>query len=310
MVEGVYVPERRFSPAGAAAAIAGAAAAGMILGLVYGAVQVIMPILYLCALITVLYSTVLGHLAFFFARLGHVRSAAVATVVAMAGGLSGLYGAWVSDRFVRLKLAHVEGVGVSFSPADLAKYIEYFLDNGFWSFGHGQMIFGLPLLLVWAAEAGLMFALAVKAVRAKVASTGYCEPCRRWTKTSRGVRHLVPNASYSLGQELKKGNIQAIHQVAPTSEGAPLALRVDLDQCGACGTSAFVSVVVVAGGTKFRRFIWPEEKALVRHLPITPEDAAALRAPQRLAQIAAPGAPKGPKKPPPPAQGSAGPSRP
>ena len=53
----------------------------------------------------------------------------------------------------------------------------------------------------------------------------------------------------------------AVHQAAPTPEGAPLALRVDLDECGTCKESVLLSVTVVSGGTKFRQFLWPEEKA-------------------------------------------------
>jgi hypothetical protein len=144
-------------------------------------------------------------------------------------------------------------------------------------------------LLLWLVEAGIVLALSVKAVRALAVASSYCEVCRRWTRKVKGVRSVIPNISHGLTQELNKGNLQALHQAMPIAPGSPLALRVDIDQCPGCARSVFLSMTVVTGGTKFRQFVWPEEKALVRHLRIAPADADALRAPQKLAQIVVPG---------------------
>jgi hypothetical protein len=291
-----YVSSNKFSAAGFTIAALGAAAAGLALGFAYGCVQVLMPILYVCFLVTVVFGAVLGQVVFHVVKLGQVRHRGVASAAVGVGALTGLYGAWVADRFVRLKMLHVEGIDLSFSPSELLRYMEVFLDHGFWSLLHGTPLFGFPLLLIWLAEAGIIFALALKRARKQVGETAYCEGCHRWTRTSRGVRSLMPNTSHGLTQDLKKGNLQAIHQVIPTSPGAPLSLRLDLHQCSTCADSVFLSLSVVSGGTKFREFVWPEEKPLLRHLRIAPADADALRARQKLAQIVVPGKTRPPKK--------------
>src|SRR6185436_11016571 len=112
----------------------------------------------------------------------------------------------------------VEGVEISILPGDVFRYIGYFLENGMWAF-RGQPVTGLPLIVIWLAEAAILFSLAVKAVRARFRSSAYCEGCRRWTRSSRGVRYLIPNASHGLTQELQKGNLQPLHQTVPSSHG-------------------------------------------------------------------------------------------
>jgi hypothetical protein len=77
-----------------------------------------------------------------------------------------------------------------------------------------------------------------------------------------------------------------------SAKRAPLSLRVDVAQCAGCAQSVYLSVAVVSGGTRFREFVWPQEKMLVSHLRIAPADADALRAPQKLADIVVPGKPR------------------
>src|SRR6185295_16082188 len=105
-----YSPTHRFSASGFTVAVIAGAAAGLVLGFAYGSVQVLLPILYLSFLVTVLFSTVLGHVTFFCVKLGRLRNRGVATAVSVVAGFAGLYGAWVADRYARLKILHVEGV--------------------------------------------------------------------------------------------------------------------------------------------------------------------------------------------------------
>jgi hypothetical protein len=284
-----YAPAGRFSAGGFTVAVIGGAAASATLGFLYGSLQVVMPILYLCFLVTVLFATALGHLVFFFVKLGHARHLSVASTAAVVGGLSAMYGAWVADRWVRCELMRLEGVELSFAPSDLFTYMGVFFEHGFWSLFMGVPMFGVPLALIWLAEAAIIVGLALLAIRSRVRATPYCEPCRRWTAITRGIRMLMPQTSHAITEELKKGNVNVIHQTLPSSRGAPLALRVDVAQCPTCAQSVYLSVTVVSGGTRFREFVWPQEKALVRHLRIAPADVDALRAPQKLAQIVVPG---------------------
>ena len=122
--------------------------------------------------------------------------------------------------------------------------------------------------------------------------TPYCEACRRWTRLTKGVRRLIPKIVRAMIEELKRGNPRTLLQVLPTSKGAPIAVRLDIAQCGACEESIYLSMVIVSGGSKFREFVWPEEKAEVRHLKIGAEDARDLRKPPKLADLAPPSADK------------------
>jgi hypothetical protein len=290
-----YTPTQRFSAFGFTIAVLTGSVVALALGLAYGSVQILMPIIYVCFLVTVLFATLMGYATFSCVKLGRVRHRGVATAVGVVAGIAGLYGAWAADRYVRLKLLRVEGVDFSLSPGAVGRYLEYFLENGLWQF-RGQPVYGLPLLCIWLVEAAILFALSVKAIRTLATISAYCESCRRWTRKSKGVRSVIPNISHGLTQELNKGNLQALHEAMPIAPGSPLALRVDIDQCPSCAQSVFLSMTVVSGGTKFRQFVWPEEKALLRHLRIAPADAEALRAPQKLAQIVPPGKSRPPKK--------------
>jgi hypothetical protein len=296
-----YQPDERFPAAGFTLAILGGALAAFALGLAYGCIQPLMPLIYICVFIALLFATSLGYAVFAALQLGQVRHHGVATVAAVTSGLADLVGAWMGDRFVRLEMVlrrSGEKGSVAFfpPPSQFFEYVSYFFTEGFWGF-RGQRLFGLPLGVIWLGEAALIVGLCVLTVRRRILETPYCEACRRWTRLTKGLRYLIPKTVRAMIDEAKRGNSRALLQVMPTSKGAPIAVRVDIAQCGGCEESTYLSLLVVSGGSKFREFVWPEEKAEVRHLKISAEDARDLRKPPKLADLAplAPGKPR-PKK--------------
>lgn len=291
-----YVPQERFPAAGFTVALVGGALVAFPLGAAYGCVQPLMPLIYICFLITLVFSTALGHAVFLALKLGRVRHLGVATTAAVTSGLAALAGAWLGDRWVRLQRILIEGHhagNVSFlpPPSEFGRYLSFFFHEGFWGLTTGLPMFGIPLALIWLAEAALMVGLCLRVVRRRTRETPYCEGCGRWTVLTKGVRHLVPNTVRALIDDLKRGNARALLQVMPTSPGAPLAVRVDLAQCGGCESSTYLTLSVVTGGTKIREFVWPEEKVEVRHVRIGADEARELREPPKLAHLA-PAAPK------------------
>lgn len=285
-----YVPPERFPAAGFTVAILGGALAAFPLGVVYGCVQPLMPLIYICLFIALMFATSLGYAVFAALQLGRVRHRGVATVAAVTSGLAALAGAWMGDRFVRLELVlHRSGekgsVAFFVPPEQFFGYVSYFFNEGLWGF-RGQLLFGFPLGAIWLGEAALIIALCVMTVRRRVLETPYCEDCRRWTRLTKGVRYLIPKTLRAMIDDLKSGNPRNLLQVIPTSKGAPIAARVDIAQCGGCEESVFLSLLIVSGGSRFREFVWPEEKAEVRHLKILAEDARDLRNPPKLADLA------------------------
>src|SRR5205807_1058068 len=94
-----YVSAQRFSAAGFAVGVIGGACAGLIVGFLYGAVQAIIPIIFVGFPVILFFGTLLGHVTFFFSRRGHIRHLGVITAAAVACGVAALYGAWTADRW-------------------------------------------------------------------------------------------------------------------------------------------------------------------------------------------------------------------
>jgi hypothetical protein len=293
-----YIPQERFPAAGFTVAIVGGALIAFPLGAAYGSVQALMPLIYICLVIALGFSALLGHAVFAVLKLGRVRHLGVGTVAAVTSSLAALTGAWMADRYIRIERiileTHAEGTVHFFvSPSEFMKFISYYFHEGFWGLAAGLPMFGIPLALIWVAEAALVILLCLRVVRRKLREMPFCEGCKRWTGLTKGVRYLVPKTVRALIDELNRGNARALLQVLPTSRGVPLSLRVDLAQCGSCEASTYLTMSVVTGGSKFREFVWPEEKAEVHHLKISAEDARELRQPPKLAQMAPP--PTGPR---------------
>jgi len=287
-----YEAPERFPAAGFTVAILGGALVAFPLGAIYGCVQPLMPLIYIGLLIALLFAGSLGHAVFAALKLGRVRHQGVAVVAAVSSGLVAMAGAWLGDRWVRLQIVlrqqNTPGE-VSFfaSPHEFLRYVSYFLNEGFWGLRPSLPMFGFPLAVLWLGEAALVVTLCLLVVRRRLRETPYCEPCRRWTVQTKGVRYLIPKTVRGLIDELQRGNAQALLQVAPSSHGAPLALRVDIAQCAGCAASTYLSLLIVSASSRVREFVLPQEKAEIRHLRITPDDAAELRRPPKLAQIAA-----------------------
>jgi hypothetical protein len=287
-----YQPEERFPAAGFTVAILGGALAAYPLGVAYGCVQPIMPLIYICLFMALLFAASLGHAVFAALKLGRVRHQGVATVAAATSALAAMAGAWMGDRYVRLAQLFrrggvEEGIDFFVAPEQFFRYVSAFFTEGLWGF-RGQPLFGFPLGVIWLAEAALVVALCVVTVRRKLREVPYCEGCRRWTVPTKGVRYLTPKTVRGLIDDLNNGNPRTLLQVVPSSRGAPLALRVDIAQCAGCEDSTYLSLMIVSGGSKFREFVWPEEKAEVRHVRIGAEDAKDLRKPPKLADLGPP----------------------
>jgi hypothetical protein len=222
-------------------------ATAVVLGVAYAFAVVYIPIIYLNMLLTMGFGAAIGGAVGYVAKLGHVRSRLMPAMVAVVCGLVGLYVAWGADALARVGIPGGGDAFDAFRPELLMAYMKFFFENGFWAIGHGvgnnqQMVSGIPLAIVWLAEAGIIVGVAAFASWATLGKLVYCEHCEQWARSQKDVQRLTLGVSEAVLAEIAAGDLRPLDAWPRANPADQFFIRLNLDFCDGCENSNYLTM--------------------------------------------------------------------
>jgi hypothetical protein len=272
--------------------IAGGLVGAVALACAYSYGDVYIPIVVLNVLLTGGFGFCMGWGVAFFARLGHVRNTLAPAVIAAVSGCVGLYVAWGVDRLARVGFPDDGDILAVFAPHEMARYIRFFYDNGFWSLnpshGGGQpnMVSGIPLAIVWLVEAGAIVGIAAWAAHSWMHGSVYCERCQGWVTTQSDVCRIAPADISSLQDRVANGDLAPLADAPRAEPTAKDYLRLDLACCDICHESNYLTLSQITTKLDRKKKETVTTEVLIDRLAIKPGDVPVVRAAGRVAEPA------------------------
>jgi hypothetical protein len=278
-----YEESGRMPTSGILLATAAGLSTAVVLGIAYSYAIVYIPVVYVNALISMLFALLVGGAVASAAKAGHVRNALLVGIIGGVSGLVGLYVAWGTDLLARIGLPPNADIFTAFRPDVLVRYMQFFYEKGLWSisnFGrdkNAQMVSGLPLAAVWLLEAAVVVGGATFTAWTAVRRLVYCEHCERWVKSEKGVKKFAINVPQNLISLIVGGDVGKLDALPLASPGDRSFLRLDLDCCDGCSTSNYLSIERIVTSLDKKGKPKQESTTLVRHLAVKPADALLIR---------------------------------
>ncbi len=255
---------------------------GAIAGVIYSALVFYVPFLKLRFLITLLAGLGIGAMTLWLVRVAHVRRATLAIVVAMTTVTAAYYVSWAS--WIGLAISDMTGGDLSaltvtgnllVNPAGMVEFAQFMLEEGFWVREESEPVKGTALAVIWLIEAGVLLGVPLVMAIKVTGEHPYCEACGSWTTQRSSVAALEETEDReALRQELLDGDLDALADLGPADFLAPARLRVERDACPNCGETQCMTVWHVAFAPSKDGSVAENKTAIVRHLRLTPEQAA------------------------------------
>jgi len=224
-----YRHSGKFNPSGPVLALGAAVVLAVPLGLAYAYLIRWVPFIYLNMLATCAYGGVFGWMTMRLLKAGHVRNAAFAALVGAGAGLLALYGEWSGHLHALLE----DGPWV-FAPDEILRGMQVLYAEGSWGMKHGGNVTGIPLALVWVAEAGLIVGFATMLPYGFVVGTPYCEKSRCWLDEEKKINTLESITDPVQLAALKAGDIMPVVAAKPKAADAAVFTRLWLKRSPQC----------------------------------------------------------------------------
>ncbi|MSU46576.1 MAG: hypothetical protein EXS42_05505 [Lacunisphaera sp.] len=180
-----YRHSGKFKFSAVALCLGSAAALGFPLGLAYAFFIGWVPFIYFNMLATVAYGLAFGWLAIKTLKSGQVSHDGLAAGCGLAAGLLALYFEWSGHVHMLYKDAPW-----FLWPDQILGAMSSLYEHGSWGMHKGENFTGIPLALVWVAEAGLIVGLAAWLPYAFVKDTPFCEKTRCWLDENKKIDAL------------------------------------------------------------------------------------------------------------------------
>ena len=224
-----YRHSGKFNAPGLVLVVAAAAAIGFPLGLAYSYLLRWIPFVYVNVLATCGYGFVFGWVTTRILKASQVRNTALAILCGLAAGLIGLYLEWSGHLHVLFD----DGPWF-FRPDQILRGMAILYAEGSWGMRSGGNITGIPLALVWVAEAGLIVGFATMLPFTFVKETPFCEKTRCWLDEDKKIDTLETFTDAAQLAALKAGDILPITQAKPKADNAAVFTRLLLKRSPKC----------------------------------------------------------------------------
>lgn len=232
-----YKHEGIFNPLGIIPAFLFGAVAAAVLGFIYSFLIIKIPFVYINMFICMGYSLAIGYAVAVGAKKGRIRNANLVFILALLVGLLAEYIQWQAWIFVQndyeLWLM---------SPSELINCLSVILEIGSWSI-KGNVVNGIPLLIVWVIEGGIIVLFGAFEARSIIEETPYCERCQEWVEGKIKLPYI--QIAVPLGvikNQLENGDFNSL-LTAPRSNPDDIRyLEVTLSRCSSCTTSNYLNL--------------------------------------------------------------------
>ncbi len=249
--------------------------AAPILALIYSALTICIPLVYVNFFLTVGFGAGLGAAVGWAAKAGHIRNTPLTLIAVVGAALVAYYLHWVfwfGVHAMRADGSFGDALPLLFPPA-LFETIGFVNEEGTWGFKSVDSVSGWPLTIVWILEALIFFGAAIVGSFATAASV-YCESCGTWCAEHVGVRRFSADASSSaLAARLDQGDLNALTEAAPADPGAQAWTQLDMDVCTGCAQTNTLTMKSIRIETDSKGKTSQKDEVLVDRLLLTPEQA-------------------------------------
>ncbi len=225
----VYRHSGKFGVHGPLLALGMAAVAGFPLGYAYAYLMKWIPIIYLNFLLTVGYGFLFGFLSGGLMRWGKVRNTAVACMAAIGVGIIALYFSWNGHIH-----ATFQGAPILCWPEEMLAGMRQLYEDGSWGLHGGDMISGIPLVIVWLVEAGMIVGLTTVTAFGMIAHTPFCETTQCWLDKEKKINTLDLFTDPAQVAAFKAGDLSPLTQARPRPPGADRWTRLTLKHSPRC----------------------------------------------------------------------------
>jgi hypothetical protein len=277
-----YRHSGRFSSSAVVKAAGLGLVASVPLAFIYAYVIVYLPIISVITfLLTGGFGALVGFAIGTVMHRGKVRNDVVVLATAILVGLFALWASWVAWVYALLHRADAE-VGLldlALNPIGLGRIIAIINEKGAWSL-KGFTPTGGVLWAMWAVEAAIIVGCVVLVAQAMVSSP-FCEGCDRWCEEHKGIALLGPTSKDALRPRLEQGDYAVLGELeGPTGSAFT---QLDLHQCSQClATVALTATAVTVTLKKGKQE--KEEKVLLKHLLLSPDELSTVKATLALSQ--------------------------
>lgn len=179
----VFAPSTRKKTSPVAVAICAVAAivAAWIVSFAYGPAEHYSPLIYLNIVLAGAFGWLIGAVGRVFLKKYRVKEKSAAIVVGLAGGLFGVWFAWLSYLWVITDYDFSVYLEVLRSPGDLWYIFQAIADNPMWAVGKSSGSEGAWFYYaVWIGEVVVVVGMAVKTCLDFVNNNTLCKACDDW----------------------------------------------------------------------------------------------------------------------------------
>lgn len=219
----VYRHSGKFGIQGPVLALAAAIVLGVPLGLAYAYIIRWCPFIYVNVLATAGYGFLFGLMSGLTLRFGKVRNTLIA---ALTGILVGFI-AWYFNWSGHVK-AVAEGAPWINTLDTILNIMRVLYDQGSWALHSSGNITGIPLVIVWVVEAGIIIGLATLTTVGFVDDVPFCEKNQCWLDQEKKISTLRNFTDPAHLAALKVGDLAPLVQAQPKEAASNAFARLIL----------------------------------------------------------------------------------
>ena len=225
----VYRHSGKFGVHGPLLALAAAVVVGFPAGFAYAYLIRWIPIVYINFFATVGYGVLFGFLTGWLMVFGRVRNTGVTTLTGFAAGAIALYFSW--NGHIHATFARAP---IFCWPNEIMAGMRQLYDEGSWGMHSGDTVKGIPLVIVWVAEAAMIVGGSTLMAFSMIADTPYCEESRCWLNKKKTINTLAPFTDPTQIASFKAGDLSPLIQAKPKLPGANTWTRLTLKHSPGC----------------------------------------------------------------------------
>lgn len=231
-----------------------------LLALIYGFVIFYCPLIYINAIIVMLYGGAVGLAAGLALYAGKVRNPPIRLLTGVCLAGFGIYLAWVFWIY-----AASEREVFAIFPWQVVAVALALAEEGSWSV-RGVTPSGFGLMGIWAIEAAMIGGFAIVGSRAVIGSKPFCEDCGEWVDESRSISLLEPIMQPSLIREgLETGDFSQLMNLRKVAVGNKTYTNLELIFCEECKNLFFLTVNAITHVVEDDKEV-QKEKAIIENL--------------------------------------------